>query len=196
MLYTTCGQNHTGELDYGLVNQNKRIFLSNYVAMPYAIHCEANGSGKSQYTECFDLIEDGTEDEERTGMFYFRTINPSTVDLCPAEAEMGATVETTKTALMLNGILKELQQTLAGPVDIYNDNIPNILLSTKFAGQSQRVRYMMPRLHWMIEKVNQQHIKLIYKNAQELPADLGTKLHQPGDHRKKSIRVMGDQLVL
>ena len=59
----------------------------------------------------------------------------------------------------------------------------------------ERVRYMMPRLHWMIEKVNQQHIKLIYKNTQELPADLGTKLHQPGDHRRKSIRVMGDQLA-
>jgi hypothetical protein len=74
-------------------------------------------------------------------MFYFRTINPSTVDLCPGEAEMRTTVETTKTVLILNGIFKELQKALAGPVDIYNGNIPNIFLSTKFARQSQRVRY-------------------------------------------------------
>jgi len=44
---------------------NILIKLRGYADAAYAIHCEANGSGKSQYTECFDLIEDGTEDEER-----------------------------------------------------------------------------------------------------------------------------------
>ena len=71
---------------------NILIKLHGYADTDYAIH---QWFRQSQYTESFDLIEDGTEDEEKTGMFYFRTINP-TVDLCPAEAEMGATVETTK----------------------------------------------------------------------------------------------------
>jgi len=156
--------------------------------------CGQNGSGKSQYAECFDLTADDlTDAENSTGMFYFRSINPSTVDLCPAEAEMGATVETTKTAVMLNGLLHELKQTTTQPVEIYNDNQPNILLSTKLTGHSKRVRYMMPKLNWMLEKVNEQHIKLIYMNTDQLPADLGTKAHPPIAHNKKSLRVMGSQ---
>ena len=54
--------------------------------------------------------------------FTFRSINPSTVDLCPAEAEMGATVDATKTAVFLSAILKELHQTSTKPVEILNDS--------------------------------------------------------------------------
>jgi len=176
---------------------NTIIKLRGYADAAFAVHCEENGSGKSQYTECFDLIaEDDIDDAENsTGMFYFRSINPSTVDLCPAEAEMGATVETTKTAVMLKGLLQELKQTTTKAVEIYNDNQPNILLSTKLSGHSKRVRYMMPRLNWMLEKVNEQHIKLIYQSTDQLPADLGTKAHPPSEHAKKSIRVMGSQPI-
>jgi hypothetical protein len=172
------------------------VKLRGYADAAFAVHCEENGSGKSQYTECFDLVEDSDvlNDDNQTAMFYFRSINPSTVDLCPAEAEMGATVEATKTAILLRGILEELKQTSTKPVEIYNDNQPNILLSTKLSGHSKRVRYMMPRLNWMLEKVNEQHITLMYQNTNQLPADLGTKVHPPHEHKSKAIRVMGRQV--
>ena len=122
--------------------------LRGYADAAFAVNCEENGSGKSQYTECFDLVEDSdiNNDDNQTAMFYFRYINPSTVDLCP---EMGATVEATKTAILLRGILEKLKQTSTKPVEMYNDNKPNILLSTKLSGHSKRVRYMIPRLNWM-----------------------------------------------
>ena len=52
---------------------------------------------------------------------------------------------------------------------------------------------MMPKLNWMLEKVNELHIKLIYMNTDQLPADLGTKAHPPIGQNKKSLRVMGSQ---
>ena len=106
---------------------------------------------------------------------------------------MVSTVEATKTAVMLHGILQELNQTTYEPVEIFNDNQPNILLSTQFSGQSKRVRYMMPRLHWMMEKVKEKVIHLKYLNTQVLPADFETKAHTPKGHSRKVERIMGRQ---
>ena len=49
----------------------------------FAVYCGQNGSGKSQYAEFFDLTADDdlADSEYSTGMFYFRSIDPSTVDL-------------------------------------------------------------------------------------------------------------------
>jgi hypothetical protein len=126
-------------------------------------------------------------------MFYFKSTRASTVGLCSAESEMGSTVEATKTAVMLHGILQELNQTTYEPVEIFNDYQPNILLSTQSSGQSKRVRYMMPRLHWMMEKVKEKVIHLKYLNTQVLPADFGTKAHTPKEHSRKVEIIMGRQ---
>jgi len=170
------------------------VKLRGYADAAYAIHCDERGQGKSQYCECFELIEVGQgESEESTGTFYFKSTRAPTVDLCSAESEMGSTVEATKTAVMLHGILQELNQTTYEPVEIFNDNQNNILLSTQFSGQSKRVRYMMPRLHWMMEKVKEKVIHLKYLNTQVLQADFGTKAHTPTEHSRKVERIMGKQ---
>lgn len=122
-----------GKRNWGIILQPSRsneaqimVKLRGYADAAYAIHCEHAGSGKSQYTECFDLVEDDDENlETGTGMFYFKSKLPPTVDLCSAEAEMGSTVETTKTAMLFHGILKELHQAGLQPIEIYNDNKPN-----------------------------------------------------------------------
>ena len=172
------------------------VKLRGYADAAYAIHCDRMGQGKSQYCECFDLVEVGKEDNSpNTDMFYFKSVRAPTVDLCSAEAEMGSTVETTKTAVLLQGILQELQQTSFEPIEIYNDNKPNIMLSTQYSGKSKRVRYMMPRLNWMIEKVKEKIIELKYLNTKSLPADFGTKSHLPIDHRRKIDMIMGKQNV-
>jgi hypothetical protein len=50
------------------------VKLRGYADAAYAIHCEEAGTGKSQYTECFDLVEDGDNTPEiGTGMFHFRS---------------------------------------------------------------------------------------------------------------------------
>ena len=69
------------------------------------------------------------------------------------------------------------------------------MLSTQFSGKAKRVRYMMPRLNWMMEKVKEKVIKLKYLNTDLLPADFGTKAHQPKDHGRKLEMVMGKQYV-
>ena len=40
------------------------VKLRGYADAAYAIHCDERGQGKSQYCECFELIEVGHEESE------------------------------------------------------------------------------------------------------------------------------------
>ena len=141
-----------------------------------------NGNGRSQYCICFDLVPEHDHDEEhpirrlhRTGMFYFTSWMAKTTDLCTAEAELGPQVEAVKDIIFFNGILDEMHLPQMEPTPIYNDNQSSITLATSFSGNHKRVRYMLPRINWLIEQVKAQVIRMLYLKTNELPADLGTK---------------------
>lgn len=142
----------------------------------------SNGNGRSQYCICFDLVPESEHDEEhpikrlhRTGMFYFKSWMAPTTDLNTSEGEMGTVIEATKDSIFFNGILDEMHLPQLEPTPIYNDNKSSITLATQFSGNHKRIRYMLPRVNWLIEKVKEQVIRLLYLNTRDLPADLGTK---------------------
>jgi len=77
--------------------------------------------------------------------------------------------------MLFNGILDEMHLPQLEPTPVYNNNKSTITLPTEFSGNHKRVRYMLPRINWLIEKVKEQVFRLLYLNTNELPADLGTK---------------------
>ena len=142
----------------------------------------SNGNGRSQYCICFDLVPEQEHIDEhpirrllRTGMFYFKSWMAATTDLNTSEGEMGPVIEAVKDTMFFNGILDEMHLPQLEPTPVYNDNKSTITLATKFSGNHKRVRYMLPRINWLIEKVKEQVFRLLYLNTNELPADLGTK---------------------
>ena len=72
-------------------------------------------------------------------------------------------------------ILDELHLTQLEPTPVYNDNKSTITLATQFSGNHKRVKYMLPRVSWLIEKVKEHVFRLLCLNTADLPADLGTK---------------------
>jgi len=146
----------------------------------YSHACHSNGKG--QYTLCFDLVDASAESISNplrrvlnTGMFYFKTWMAPTVDLASTEGECGVIVEAVKDAILLGGCLEEMHQTQMTPVPLYNDNQSSITLATRYSGNHKRVRYMLPRVNWLMEKSKEGIFKLLYMFTKDLPADFGTK---------------------
>ena len=76
-------------------------------------------------------------------------------------------------------------------IPVYNDNKSAITLSTQYSGAHKRVRYMLTRINWLMEKTKEKVYELLYLSSPELPADFGTKLHT-GEKRKTGMdTVMG-----
>ena len=162
----------------------------------YSHACHSNGRG--QYSVCFDLIDASIEpaiDSIRriyqTGMFYAKTWMAPTVDLCTAEGECGAIVEAVKDCILLNGCLEEMHQTQLQPTPLYNDNKSSILLATKYSGNHKRVRYMLPRINWLMEKFKERIYTLLYMDSGILPADFASKRHSGTVFKEGRNRVMG-----
>ena len=113
------------------------------------------------------------------------------VDLCTAEGESGAVIECVKDAILLTGCLEEMHQTQLEPVPIYNDNKSTITLATHYNGDQKRVRYMLPRINWLMEKFKDGVYRLLYMDTHRLPADLGTKRLSGTPFREARDRNMG-----
>ena len=172
------------------------VKLRGYSDMSLACH----SNGKSHYCICFDLIDDVQESSfvnplkkvYNTGMFYFKSLMAPTVDLNACEGEVGAMVELTKDAIFFNGILDELHQKQVKPTPLYNDNDASIMLATQYSGRHKRVRYMLPRINWLMEQTKSLAVKMLRMGTDDLPADVGTKAGRGPQWRAKVDRVMGN----
>ena len=174
-----------GTRDLGLIlragdSESAKVVIQLRAYADYSHACHINGKG--QYTICFDLVNELTQGVVhplkrvcQTGMFYFKTWMAPRVDLCTAEGECGPMVELVKDGILLTGCLEEMHQNQLKPMPIYNDNQSAITLATRFNGNHKRVRYMLPRINWLMEKSKQGIYQLIYMSTKILPADFGTK---------------------
>ena len=152
--------------------------LRGYADASYASHI----NGKSQYTACFDIVDaavtpisDPLTRAFNTGMFYFRTWMAPTVDLNTCEAELGSYTELVKDGIYFRGMLDDMHLPQLQPTPMGNDNEAAQSLTTAFSGKTKRVRYMLPKIHWLIEKFMAGVFKFIHMSSAELPADFGTK---------------------
>ena len=74
---------------------------------------------------------------------------------------------------------------------MYNDNESTRTLATKYSGSHKRVRYMLPKVNWLMEKSKEQVVKFLHLSADQLPADLVTKLHTESAFKKREAATMG-----
>jgi len=155
--------------------------------------------GKSIYCMCFDIVPAAECTDKwnplqlfkKTAMFYYKSIKATTVDLATAEGECGAIVEAVKDVILYRGVCAELHQTQIEPTPVYNDNKSAITLATLYSGAHKRVRYMLTRVNWLMEKTKEQVYELLYLASPDLPADFGTKLHTGEKREKQMNAVMG-----
>ena len=168
--------------------------LRGFTDCSFACH----GNGKSHYCFCFDLVDNTTHNEaypfnnlHNTGMFYLKSFMAPTVDLSSCQGETSSCVELTKDSIFFRGILDELHQTQVEPTPLYVDNDSTRSLATHYDGSHKRVRYMLPKINWLMEQTTAQVIKLVRLNSMELPPDIGTKNGRGVEFYKKRDRTMG-----
>jgi len=170
------------------------VRLRGYADCSYACH----GNGKSQYSHCFDLVDEAEHDDRsplqkiyQTAMFYFKSSIAPTVDLATAEGETGALIDLAKDAIFYRGVLQELHLQQIHPTPLYGDNDSTRILSTEYSNKHRRVRYMLPKIMWLMEQSKAQVLKMLRLGTTELPPDVGTKVGGGTEFENKMSKVMG-----
>ena len=92
---------------------------------------------------------------------------------------------------MFRGVLSELHRDQLYPTEVYNDNKSNILLGNEYSGNFSRIRYFIPKVHWLLAKVKEGVAKLEYLNTRCLPPDMETKTLSGSDFEKKRMLRLG-----
>ena len=174
--------------------------LRGYSDCSFACH----DNGRSQYCVCYDLVDGSVHTDDKvpygasakvTGMFYLKTFMAPTVDLSSCEGEIGAAIELTKDSIFFRGLLAELHQEQMNPTPLYGDNDSTQTLAMSFNGNHKRVRYMLPKIHFLMEQVKTAVVTFLRMGTKELPADTGTKHGTGTEWRYKKGSVMGDRTV-
>ena len=148
---------------------------------------------------CFDMVDSSVAKVERnplkriynTGMFFFRSFMAPSMDLSSCEGETSTCVELAKDTIFYRGVLKELHQEQLQPTELYCDNDATIMLATRYSGSHKRVRYMLPKINWLMEQTTAQVCKLLRLGTQDLPPDVGTKNGRGAQFMNKRDKVMG-----
>jgi hypothetical protein len=153
--------------------------------------------GRSQYSFGFDLVPTQREEDDTvglypaTGLFHNRVTTGKTVNLSSTEAEICAMIECVKTTIMLRGVLEELHQCQLEPTTVFNDNKSSITLATAYSGNHNRIRYILPKISWLMEQVKLGVTQLQYMDTTQLPVDMGTKALPPADFERLRDRILG-----
>ena len=114
-----------------------------------------------------------------------------TVDLSSCQGEIGSTVEAAKDTVFYRGILSELGQRQFFPTPLYGDNDATRRLATHYDGSHKRVRYMLPKINWLMEQTKAEVIKLVRLSTQELHVDISTKNGRVPEFHQKQAHTMG-----
>ena len=77
------------------------------------------------------------------------------------------------------------------PTPLYGDNDSAISLATSFNNNHKRVRYMLPKIHWLMEQTKAAVVKMHRLGTSTLPPDMGTKNGSGTEWEKKVASVMG-----
>ena len=170
------------------------VRLRGYTDCSFACH----GNGKSHYAIGFDLVDEATHNEEspfinstNTGLFYVKSFMAPNVDLSSYQGETCSTVELAKDTIFYRGILSELNLTQIHPTPLYGDNDAARNLATHYDGSHKRVRYMLPKINWLMEQTKAEVIKMVRMSTDILPVDIATKNGRGTNFYQKRDRVMG-----
>ena len=108
------------------------------------------------------------------GLVAWKSRRQPTVALSTAEAEIMASVDAAKQAVWLKRLLSDLNISLDGPVEIFNDNMGAIQLS-QHPGSHDRTKHIDMRHLWLRERVADETVKMQYIPTNDNVADTLTK---------------------
>jgi len=100
-------------------------------------------------------------------------------------------VELAKDTIFYRGILSELHLTQMHPTPLYGDNDSTRSLAMHYYGSHKRVRYMLPKVNWLMEQTKGEVIKLVRMSTDIEPIDIVTKNGRGTNFYQKRDRVMG-----
>ena len=106
---------------------------------------------------------------------------------------MGSTIECTKDVILFRGILKELHQEQIRATPVFGDNDSTIRLGSSYNGNHKRVRYMLPKVNWLMEKVQEGVVRLFRMGTTTLPPDTLTKASSGSAWDDKMAALMGQR---
>ena len=129
-------------------------------------------------------------------MFHMKSKVGERTSLSSTDAEHTVIVELVKTAILFRGVLEELRQTQFQPTPVYNDNKSTITIGSAHSGNSKRLRYMLPRINWLLEQVEAGIARLQHMDTTMLPPDIGTKRLLEAQHKYKRAAVQGKELPI
>lgn len=110
------------------------------------------------------------------GPIYWCSHVQDTIALSSTEAEMVAVVSLTQQVLFVRNFLSELLLKELPPTPIYTDSKPLALLTANNEGLSKtRLRYRLPKVHWLQEQVATKNITLPWIEGKSNVADTFTK---------------------
>jgi hypothetical protein len=141
-------------------------------------------NGRSRMAFGFDVVQVSDESTEaapqsikggNTGLFFSKGFMSPTVQLSSTEAEHTCIVECVKTIVLFRGVLHELHLEQMIPTVLFNDNKSAITLGNDYSGNFNRVRYFVPKVHWLLDQVRQGVVRLEYMSTKHLPPDMETK---------------------
>ena len=66
------------------------------------------------------------------------------------------------------------------------------MLGTQYSGKHKRVRYILPKIMWLMEQTKGAVVKLLRLGTDVLPADVGTKNGSGTEWALKVKNVMGE----
>jgi hypothetical protein len=157
--------------------------------------------GRSHYCFGFDLVPcdengnvaDEDSEEYNTGLFFLKSAVNKLVALSSSDAEVTVMVECAKVGVVLRFILKELGHPQLHPTPLYNDNKSAINVTTEHSGEQKKMKYMFPRITYLMDLFNEKIIKQTYKETTKLQVDIGTKAVVGKDFKNKRKTMLGNK---
>jgi hypothetical protein len=174
-----------------------RIFiqLRGFCDASYASHDD----GRSQLAFSFDLVlcdqagvsTDPGHELLPTGKFFNKSMISTSVDLSSCSSETSSLLATVKETICFRAILDELHFYQFMPTPIYNDNDSARQLSSKVSHRNKRVRYMMPKINFLLTEFNKGTFTPLRLSTDLLMVDINTKAVTGTDHLRKRRAMLG-----
>jgi hypothetical protein len=156
-------------------------------------------NAKSQLALMFDIVpadEHGQTappsiDDLPTGMFFTKSFVCPTINLSSTDAESNGMLESVKLGIFIRACLADLHFPQLHPTPIFNDNEPTRSLCTKYSGNYKRMRYMLPKIMFLLEQFKARTYEPIHMDTDDLVADIGTKAVTGTPFLKKQRLLLG-----
>ena len=166
--------------DYGLIFKKKEKKVSYELNLLVDANWGTDEKGKSLHGYILKCNGD---------IIAYRSKGQKNVTLSTCEAEFFGNTEASKEVLYMMNMLEFLGRKVVTPVILENDNFSAVQICQS-EGSIYRTRHLSLRSFWIVEKVKEGILKVIFKQGSELEADLLTKSLGKNKHWKFTNKLL------